>query len=401
MCASIRGLCLSLVCAVALLVTSSSTCASEAVVTTYDGRTLTGELLSQDESTVTLMISGIKTPISRRSIQSMEIKDAPSEQYRKQRAGLDDNDLDGRYRLAYSMYEKKWYDLAMVELQSLARQFPEDEKVAALRTLVQSKLDAQQQDTRRDSRPSPAGPNNNTVTEVTDTPTPEQRLTDEQINAIRVYEVDLAEQPRITLTPETIEKLYENYASNDQLTKDRREFRRMPGYEQLGVLFDLQARELYPEVIIRQDSPAIKEFRSQLHQRYVLNYCAATGCHGDGSPGGLYLFRILPNSDATVYTNFYILNRIRNAQGAMIDRDEPRRSLLLQYGIKREAAATPHPEVQGLRPQFNDDQDPRYQQYADVIHMLWQPAPDYGLSYSPPVWRTETEEAQPAEQPKP
>ena len=61
--ASVRGMCLSLVCAVAVLVTSSSVRASEAVVTTYDGRTLTGELLSQDESTVTLMISGIKTPI--------------------------------------------------------------------------------------------------------------------------------------------------------------------------------------------------------------------------------------------------------------------------------------------------------------------------------------------------
>ena len=299
------------------------------------------------------------------------------------------------------MYEKKWYELAMVELQSLARQFPEDEKVAALRTLVQSKIDDQQKDTRSDTRPSPTGSNNNPVTEVTDTPSPDQRLTEEQISTIRVYEVDLAQEPRSLSRRKPLTRLYEAYASNDQLTKDRRAFKRMPGYEQLQVLFNLQARELYPEVIIRQDSPAIKEFRSQLHQRYVLNYCGATGCHGDGSPGGLYLFRILPNSDATVYTNFYILNRIHNAQGAMIDRDEPRRSLLLQYGIKREGLRHAAPGGRGLATAIQRRPGPRFLQYADVINMLWQPAPEYGISYSPPVWRAETEQDKPAEQPAP
>lgn len=390
-----RGMCLRLVCAMLIGVPAGQAWAKEAVVTTYEGRTLTGELVSQDEVTVTLMISGIKTPIPKRTIQNLEIKDEPQEQYRKMRAELRDDDLDGRYRLAYTMYEKKWFDLALVELQSLERSFPDSDKVRALQAVVKGRLERQQETATPDARPTVPDPKAETVTEVTETPGPEARLTEEQINAMRVYEADLDDKPNVTLTPETIDTLFKNYASDDRLVKDQRAFRKLEGYAQLDILFTLRARELYPEVIIRQDSPALKNFRTQLHQRYVLNFCATTGCHGDNSPGGLFLFRIQPNSDATVYTNFYILNRMRSAGGAMIDRDAPRRSLLLQYGLKREAAATPHPDVPGWRSQFVDENDPRFVQYAQAIDQLWTPAPDYGISYSPPVWKKDPVEAPP------
>lgn len=381
------GRCLRLVCALAVCVLSGQVWAREAVVTTVEGRTLTGELVSQDEATVTLMISGIKTPIPRRSIQSVELKPEPREQYRQMRSELEDDDLDGRYRLAYSMYEKKWFGLALTELKSLEQAFPGSGKIGALTTVVQSRLDKERAGSPRAGQTQQKKTRPGSVNVVTEVPGPDQRLTEEQINLIRVYEADLDAQPRVTLPPETIEKLFETYASDDRLNKDRRAFRRLPGYEQLGVLFDLQARELYSEVVVRQDSPAVKAFRSQLHQRYVLNYCATTGCHGDNSPGGLFLFRVQPNSDATVYTNFYILNRLEGPRGRMIDRDEPRRSLLLQYGLKRDAAATPHPDVPGWRLKFVDEQDTRFIQNVDVIDRLWKPAPNYGISYSPPVWQ--------------
>ncbi len=383
---------LTMTCAVTVLVLSGIVWARDAVVTTLDGRTLAGELVSQDELTVTLLISGIKTPIPRRSIESVELMAAPQDRYRQLRSELDDDDLDGRYRLAYTMYEKKWFDLSRSELNALERDFPDSDKVRSLMTVVQSRLDRAQDTTTREGQAGASHgggvtPGQDTVTVVTQAPGPEQLLTEEQINVIRVYEADLDAQPRVTLTPETIEKLFETYASDDRLVKDKRAFRRMPGYEQLGVLFELQARELYGDVVIRQDSPAIKGFRSQLHQRYVLNYCGTTGCHGDKSPGGLFVFRIHPNSDATVYTNFYILNRMQNSQGAVIDRDNPRRSLLVQYGLKRDAAATPHPDVPGWRSQFVNEQDIRFEQYVGVIDQLWKPTPEYGIGYRPPMWQ--------------
>ncbi len=382
--ASYLGTCLTLACVLVLTAaTADRAWAREAVVTTADGRVLTGELVSQDEATVTLLISGIKTPIPRRSIQSVEIKAEPREQYREMRSKLDDGDLDGRYRLAYTMYEKKWYDLALSELQSIEQSFPESKKVKALAIVVSGRL-AQQQaqtdppDARHSARPSATA----TTDQITDGDE-DLRLTEEQIALIRVYEVDLDVQPRITVPAETIDKLFEKYASDDRLNKDRKAFRRLPGHEQLGILFDLQARELYGEVVIRQDSPALKAFRSQIHQRYVLNYCAATACHSNGSQDGLHLLRLQPNSDATLYTNFYVLTRYENQVGKMIDRDTPRRSLLLQYGLAREVAATPHPDTSGWRAQFVSEDDERFQQYADVLEGFWSPAPEYGINYTP------------------
>ena len=377
---------LKVLCVVALLAVTSHAVAREAVVTTVDGRKLSGEMLSQDEVTVTLLISGIKTPIPRRSIESIELKPEPREQYRQMRAELENDDLDGRYRLAYTMYEKKWFDLSLAELNALEREFPDSDKVRTLKAVVQSRIDRENEVAERRTPTEAAASGQDNVNVVTEAPGNEQLLTQEQINLIRVYEADLDAEPKVTVPPETIEKLFQTYASDDRLVKDQRAFRRLPGHEQLNILFDLQARELYGDVVIRQDSPAIKAFRSQLHQRYALNYCATTGCHGDKSPGGLFLFRIQPNSDETVYTNFYILNQMQKTQGAMIDRDQPRRSLLLQYGLKRDAAATPHPEVPGWRPQFINEQDKRFEAYVEVIDQLWKPAPEYGISYRPPVF---------------
>jgi len=388
-----RGSCLKLVCALVVFLITCPTWAREAVVTTSDGRTLTGELVSQDEVTVTLVISGIKTPIPRRSVLSVEIKPDPQEQYRQMRAELADDDLDGRYRLAYTMYEKKWFPLALTELNAMLESIPESEKAGAfaskatsLASVVQSRLAREQEQTPRE-HPVVARSNNKGPRATTEAPGPEGRLTDEQINLIRVYEVDLDAKPRITIPSDTIDKLFETYASDERLNKDRRAFRRLSGDKQLDKLFELQARELYSKVIIRQDAPAIKDFRSQLHQRYVLNYCAASGCHGDASPGGLFLFRVQSNSDATVYTNFYILNSLQNTAGSVIDRDTPKRSLLLQYGLNRQAAASAHPDVPGWRAQFKNEDDERFRTYADVIDQLFKPAPEYGISYTPPVWQ--------------
>lgn len=392
--ASDRGMWLKAVGALVLIVIVSQAQAREAVVTTVDGQVFTGELVSQDPTTVVLRISGIKTPIPRKSIQSLQLKASPQEEYRRMRAQLQDDDLDGRYRLAFTMYEKKWLELSLTELNALAQRFPDSRKVTALASAVQERIE-QERAKAAQSVPVAPTPRGQAAAPLTQEPDPTLRLTQEQISLIRIYEIDLATEPRVTLPSDTIDKLFETYASDDRLDKDRRAFRRKPGHEQLATLFDLQARELYSEVVIRQDPPAVKSFRSQLNRQYVLNYCAATGCHGDGSPGGLYLFRVQPNSNATVYTNLYILNRYENQAGRMIDRDEPRRSLLLQYGLARNTAATPHPETPGWRAQFVNEDDPRFHVYTDVLDQLWKPTPNYGISYTPPVWQEPTDHAQP------
>ena len=69
----------------------------------------------------------------------------------------------------------------------------------------------------------------------------------------------------------------------------------------------------------------------------------------------------------------------------MIDRDEPRTSLLAAYGLPRAEAKTPHPDVPGFRPYFRTRNDKRYGSMIDWIDRLRHPlrARHYGIQVAP------------------
>jgi hypothetical protein len=172
--------------------------------------------------------------------------------------------------------------------------------------------------------------------------------------------------------------------------EEQRLFRGLDGVVQLGTIFSVQARELYPKVKVRTDPPVMRSFRVDGTHTFVLNYCGSVGCHGGPAAGDLFLYRTEANVDRTVYTNFYTLNQYRNAAGRMIDRDQPRRSLLLQYALPKEVAATPHPNVPGWRPSFQTEDDPRYASVINWIDSLFKPEPNYGIEYTSPTPNNKT-----------
>jgi hypothetical protein len=98
------------------------------------------------------------------------------------------------------------------------------------------------------------------------------------------------------------------------------------------------------------------------------------------SHGGFQLLRLQPNREDTVYTNFHRLHAARTDDGDMVDREKPERSLLIQYGLPQDRAATPHPQTPGWRAGLRDESDPTYQLLQRWIgRELYHPAPDYGL----------------------
>jgi hypothetical protein len=385
-----------------LVIAWSAAQAQEAVVTTTQGRQLKGRLVSEDEQTVVLEISGIRTPINRQDIANLDIQPSVHEQFAIRRAQVSDDDFDGRYQVAYWGFENAAYEQALAELQSLRSLFtPETsdfdrQRVETLSALVAARLAAQAE------QPVPAAPAAQPpiATQPSATqPIGYERLTAEQINLIKVYEVDLSVAPRVQVPVAAIDALFERYADDERVPRGRvaqAEFRARPGHEQLALFFDLRARELYDQIQVREDPPALADFRIAIHRNYVLNYCGSAQCHGSQPVGGLFLFRSQPNSDATVYTNFFILDRYGNQRGLMIDRTAPARSLLLQYGLPLTAAESPHPAAPGWRAQFPNTDDPRYQRYAEILGNLIVPKPDYGIMYLPPGVTGTQPDTQPA-----
>jgi hypothetical protein len=216
-------------------------------------------------------------------------------------------------------------------------------------------------------------------------------LEDEQINMIRVYEVDLQQGRRagVIVPPDVVEELLTQYSQEPSVPKgrgDQRRFRRRPDYEQLRLIFEVRATPLYGEVQVRNDPPALMRFRRLIHRQYVLNYCGSTRCHGGRQAGEFLLYPRRPASTNTVYTNFYILDAYEQGRWRMIDRSKPEESLLLQYGLPRDAALTPHPDVPGWGPQFirSPQRNPTYRNVLQFIEELYEPKPNYGLQYSIP-----------------
>jgi len=367
--------------------------AREAVIETESGQTFEGELISETDQTVVLLISGIETPVQRSNIKSITLKKSGREIFEQRRAGLEDDDLDGRFALAYDMYEMGELDLAKRETQSLLERFPDSEKVKRLDGVVADAIKLREDRAQRPAaRPAPPAPGGGAEApanghRLDPRVLREQQLTDEQINLIRLWELpaDLSElKPRIIIPRETIETVLDEYADREAVPKGRREqnaFRTAPGWEQLPVLFSVRARELYPTVRVIEDPPVMKTFRSEIAPLYVNGYFTET--FGRGAVEGLTLFGGLGDRVRAAYTDFYILHKYQQGNAYMIDRDKPAESLLVQWGLPRDQATYKAPEAPGWRPFFSGRDDPQFTRIVDWIDSLYMTV-DYGISYSPP-----------------
>lgn len=360
-----------------------------ATLTKKDGSVYEGELIRQTSTVIVLSVGGIEATFDQEDVKSLRLQDTPEETYRKKRAELKDDDLDGRYELAQSMYEQDALDLAKRELVSLDRDFPNTPRVGELLNVVDAKLrleerrgdvprirrDVRDRDDDR-AREGRAGRRGATR----DHPF----LTPEQINLIKVYEVDLDAEPRVTISGRTLDAFFDRYGDNDAVPRGRRErseFRRLPGHEQLDLFFRVQARDLYDQVDVRQDPEPLNQFRRTVNPQYIARYFAPT--FGHGQIDGLVLFNDRPDDEAEAYTNFYLLTQFSHNGARMIDRTSPESSLLLQWGLERDSAKFPAPDIEGWRPQFRTTNDPDFRRYVQWIETMFQGDPPYGITYPP------------------
>lgn len=366
--------------------------ARQAEVTTRNGRTFTGELVSQDSRQVVIEIAGIRTPINRSDIVSIEYKQDPDEAYAQRRAELADDDFEGRYNLASDLYDEGALEQALTELRSIEQDFADADMhdVHSLRDLVQLRIEMSQREPRRPAAPAvepPPAARPSTAPRPTQ-PAEQALLTEEQINTIRLWELpqDLAEaQPRVAVPREVIDDLFQKYSTHEDVPRgadEQRRFRAQPGWQQLAFLFQIKARDLYPRVQVHEDPQPLLDFRRRINPIYVVRYFHENFGQGRVPDLDLELVAQDPNSIAGAYTNFYILSTAQYQEQPLINRAQPLESLLIQWGLPRDAAKYQAPQVENWRPFFRGLDDPRLQMYLDWIASLY-PNPDYQIEYPP------------------
>lgn len=387
----------------------------QANVTLSDGRVLSGELVSETTQAITLRIAGINTPITRDQIKDIQYIQSISEQYAQRRAKLAADDIEGRYELARWLFDQKAYDMAKKELTELQATAPDHKQAKLLLRVVEERIKLSSQPAVEPDKTTPAADPTAKIP-ATQTTGPRlsddvlaklPRLSEEQISLIRLYEIDLSARPRVIVPREVIETVLKDYAEKPGVPKGKSNqdaFRAAPGYEQLYTIISIGADALYPRVIVRDDPPAMRDFRTKIHQNFVLSYCATAQCHGGPNSGKIFLFPDRANDEATVYTNFLILNNYSDETGYMIDRGgNVEDSLLIQHAMPRTVAKYPHPDVAGWRSLINTDRDPRYKMIADWMRELNPRRKTYPINYKAPMFpiakHAQTQPA-PATQPK-
>jgi hypothetical protein len=213
-------------------------------------------------------------------------------------------------------------------------------------------------------------------------------LTEDQVNLIKVMEVDLSNPPRMVIDPETVEILLRTYADHPAMPVTRAErdaFRRAPAHQILDMMFRVGARELYNQVKVIGHPEAMRAFRDRVNAAWLTNAVATTRCHGGTAGGRLLLQNRKPSAPESFYTNFLILERFRTSEGdGLIDYARPDRSVLLEMGLPREESIYPHPDVPGWKPIFRTRDDRAYQRTVEWIRMMYQPRPLYPIEYTPP-----------------
>lgn len=355
-----------------------------------DGRRVEAVLVRDEPAHVVVRIAKVETPVERSMLSAVIVQDSPLTEFRRLRAAIKDTDAERRIDLALWARDHQLYEAARDEVGAVLKLEPQNadarrlagelEQLIALRDRggsdqVKSGPDAEPGEHREPPRRPVAGTF--------------PLLTTEQINLLRVYEIDLKNPPKLSIARETIDKLFTRYADNPLVPSSRegREaFRALPPEQVLEVMYRARARDLYPEVRVLDNPASFKFFRDKVNTTWLVTRCASTACHGGSDAGPLLLYNRRPTSDACVYTNFLILDRSKTSAGKpLIDWSEPEKSPLLLLALPPDDSPIPHPKVKGWTPAFRTRDDRRFQEAIEWMKMMYRPRPEYPVSYTPPA----------------
>lgn len=357
-----------------------------------DGSVLEGVILHDGFDEVVLEVAGIRTRYPRKEVDSVRLEPSFEERYTEFQRSIRRNDWPRRMELARWLFDNRRYELARDELLPIV-ELSDEEGASELLRLVEAQLRLQRA-TGGESRslaPDPEPwererPRASGRVELRDI-LPQRILTREDVNIIRVYEMDLRNPPRLAVSDKTIRTMLENYGSSELLPADsagRTALFRQDPLELTKLLFKLKARELYPQIDVLSEPAHLNLFRQRVHNAWLIPNCATSRCHGGADAGHFFLHSRNYKDERVRYTNLLILERSSFDGRPMLDFDDPLSSLVIQYGLPRNEARFPHPDVKGWRPVFQDANKRLLKDAVDWIRAMYLPRPDYPIDYEPP-----------------
>lgn len=308
--------------------------------------------------------------------------ESAEQEFAKRRAALAANDAAGRVRLSRWAFEREEYDLARdVAQEAVTLDRRNQEAQEMLRTIdAQRRLNRKPAPGQSGGQPASPPPASAPAAATTAGNGLVPPLTPDEVNHVRLLEWRGEKGVRIRL----LNDVKRRFLARSDIKPA--EFNRMDAIDQAWDMKKSGSRELWNDIRITNDPPSMREYRTQV-QRIALEGCATAACHGGGA--GSERFTLYPRAeqDGEAYANFITLHKYqykseKGDEAAMIDRNRPEDSLLVQFGLVPNAANIPHPEVEGFRPLFRTQNDPKLKTLVRWMTDYMTPMrDDYGVPF--------------------
>lgn len=356
------------------------------VVHMRDGQSFRGTIIRDEFDFVEIEIEGIRQRLDRPRVARTVLTLTPRQFYEQARDAIPADAYSDRLRLARYLFDNRMYEEAELELQSLLEAVDLHEAKELLRA-VQAQL-ALGTPVERDGGGGSAPDRGIGVPTLRET-LPDRLLSPEDVNLIRVYEIDFRRPPRVVITPDLIRTMIERYAAHELIPTSaaaRTALFREDPLRIVRLLFDLKARDLYGEIRVETEPYALNLFRQRVHNAWLISNCATSNCHGGLDAGRLFLHNRNLKNPQVRYTNLLILERLRlEGLPPLIDWERPLDSLIVQYALPRTEARYAHPDVRGWRPVFTSTNRRLLEDFVEWVRAMYRPRPEYPVDYEPPT----------------
>lgn len=357
-----------------------------AVIQQRDGGLFKATLVEDGFDAVTYRVGSVQASLPRSTVYRVLLDIPFDEKYRRMKDAAGTTDAAKRLALCDWLYRERRYDLARDELKPLVDETALPEAVALLR-VVEAQLAIQRKE------PSDGASGAGRADSVPDEPEPlparaTRALTPDEVNIIRVYEIDFDRPPRVSVDREVALKLFDEHSANPMIPHSPTARDQLASGDPLNIvriIFNLKARDYYPRIKVLSEPSALQLFRRNVHDGWLIPNCATSRCHGGPDGGRLFLMTKQASTAGVRYAN--LLNLLRGSPKGLpfINFESPMESGIIQAGLPRDEAIQPHPEVPGWKPVFGRSIVP--QRLADTltwIKSMYQPRPDYPVDYQPP-----------------
>ena len=395
----LRLMALAAICFAAL---TTQALAKVAIVYRNDRNTpMRGELVAEGPDKIVIKIANIDTPIPRHLIDRIEYELTVPEEYAEKTRDLAKTDIEGRYKAIkwlYGLSTDQADRLAVRELRGLLADQKDHQQARLLMELIQQRIkDRNKPDDGGGNGSKPDKPDSgNGQTEHATRPGKARTLTKEERNLMKVIEVVLDDKPRIAISDRDMIDFYDKYREDPALAdyrgrRGRTAFLNLDGYQKMDIIFRTKASDYYKKVSINDEPQPLQTFRQKIAGGLVGRHCGS--CHGGGKAPGLHIITERATGEEVAYTNLLILSRAKSRNLPLIDRNVPNESLLLQYGLPREEARYPHPDVRGFKHFFSGVDDPRFAEAVSWVNSLYRKA-NYPIEYKLPKPAEEEKDAE-------